>query len=579
MKNRFLIRFLASLLIMLVTVFCIAKPCEVKAASGTGNSKFTISISEGALIKGGSKTIQLNPETTEVKSYSSSDNTIVRVNSKGQITALKSGTATITVTSKTGYTATLKIKVMSANSDMVINKTINGKKALWRLKDGKVYKKTGFSTDGIKWYYCENGQVSTKTSIIHSNGKTYRVSKGRVLKSVKGNVDAFYSQSFSLKIGGKVKKIERPGISISLTRQYSATKWVDGLITIDGTDHYFGLEYNNGKYEVTYLEPIDEVNITFVKKNGSDFYLKLTKKGAPKKAFKVSGKASDHYVTKDFEYLESDNLIIFMPKGIHFDGNVLNRLEEYVSKVEKATGLKRKAHKSSYYNRQCVFKTFFGTDIFSDIDPDSKKIHVLIDDKGDYSPECSADYTGNDYNYIIIHEYDLDVNNKDYFFSTFIHEYTHYVHLTNYACVSNIINEGYAAYIEEKVANGYMKLDDNSLYQERFYGYLIKKGSITANNAEKLFINDYSNQRTISYRYGCYLTKYLIDTYGGKTYRAFLKKCTTELEKKQKKDSSVEVLSGEELSKLLKSEFSKTVFKDFAGWLAKHPEYTTTDSY
>ena len=142
MKNRFLIRFLASLL-MLVTVFCIAKPCEVKAA-GTGNSKFTISISEGALIKGGSKTIQLNPETTEVKSYSSSDNTIVRVNSKGHITALKSGTATITVTSKTGYTATLKIKVMSANSDMVINKTINGKKALWRLKDGKVYKKTGF---------------------------------------------------------------------------------------------------------------------------------------------------------------------------------------------------------------------------------------------------------------------------------------------------------------------------------------------------------------------------------------------------------------------------------------------------
>ena len=65
------------------------------------------------------------------------------------------------------------------------------------------------------------------------------------------------------------------------------------------------------------------------------------------------------------------------------------------------------------------FEALFGTDIFSDIDPDSKKIHVLIDDKDDYSPECSADYTGNDYNYLIIHEYDLDVNNKDYFFSTF----------------------------------------------------------------------------------------------------------------------------------------------------------------
>ena len=283
-------------------------------------------------------------------------------------------------------------------------------------------------------------------------------------------------------------------------------------------------------------------------------------------------------VPEGYEAGAENVLISGEPNYFYMDKSVLDSVRN-IKGVEKATGLKRKAHKSSYYNRQCVFKTFFGTDIFSDIDPDSKKIHVLIDDKDDYSPECSADYTGNDYNYLIIHEYDLDVNNKDYFFSTFIHEYTHYVHLTNYACVSNIINEGYAAYIEEKVANGYMKLDDNSLYQERFYGYLIKKGSITANNAEKLFIKDYSNQRTISYRYGCYLTKYLIDTYGDKTYRAFLKKCTTELEKKQKKDSSVEVLSGEELSKLLKSEFSKTVFKDFAGWLAKHPEYTTTDSY
>ena len=456
-----------------------------------------------------------------------------------------------------------------------INSVEMNKNGWWVIRSGMVdFSFTGIASNSNGSWYCKNGKVQFGYSgNIKYKGKTYIISNGRVKKTINGEIDAFYGDTFSLSIG-KDKTIERPGIMISLISKNDAGDWIDGIVTIDGTDHYFALEQNNGKYEVVNLDYNDKVDISFVKKSGSSYYLKVTAKKAVKKAFKVSGKATDHYVTKDFEYLESDNLIIFMPKGIHFDGNVMKVLEKYVAEVEKATGLKRKVITSGYYNRQAVQKDFFGTNVFCDIDPELKKIHVFIDAADEYSPECCVNYNGSEYNHILIHEYDLDVNNKDYFFSTFMHEYTHYVQLTNYAYASNIIGEGYASYIEEKVANKYMKLNDSSLYQERFYGYLILKGSVTAKNAEQLFIKDYATQRTDSYRYGCYFTKYLIDTYGDKAYKSFLKKVTTELEKKKKIDESVEILPGSELAKLVKSSFSQDVFKDFANWLAKHPEYT-----
>lgn len=640
------LRHFTTLVLMLCAVFAFNAPLiasaeevnisaeEIKASeedtSVNEAASFTVSIPDGALVKGSSRQLKISPADAKVKSYASSNKAVIKVTTGGKITALKTGSANITVTLTSGQKKVLKLTVMADNSDMVVNRTVDGKKALWRFKDGKVCKDKGFSTDGRTWFYCENGLVSSKTGLytgtvnkvkalwfykvgrvmtgytggyrvndttvwfvqrgqvdktlsgnFYAGGKTYRVKNGKVIKSVKGKVNAFYGQTFGISIGEE-KKIESENVKITLTNQYQASKWVDGIVSINGDEHYFGLEYdeNEGTFSVSYVEYIKEVSITCVKTAGSRFYLKVSKAAEVKKPFRVSGRETGRYVTKDFEYLESENLIIFLPKGMHFNGNVMVKLEEYVAAVENETGYKRKVVDSdSYYTRMCVQKSILGTDIFRGVDPDCKKVHVYIDVTEDESPECVASYKGDDYNYILIHEYDLDVNNEEYFFSTFIHEYTHYVHLTNHAGVSNIINEGYASYVEELVTSKFTGLTGDKLYQERFYGYLIKKGSVTAANAEKLFIADYRSSRTDAYRYGCYFVKYLNDTYGRKAFNSFLKKVTEELEKQQKTNSSIESLSGEQVSKLVKTAFSENVFKGFAAWLNNHPEYTKETDY
>ncbi|MCR5148006.1 MAG: Ig-like domain-containing protein [Eubacterium sp.] len=588
-------------------------------------SEFTVSIPDGALIMGSSRQVKLSPATTEVKSYTSSDKTVIKISSTGKLTAVKAGTATITVTSKSGQKASLKLRVMPMKSDMVVSRTIDGKKALYRFKDGKLCKDKGFSTDGRTWFYCVNGTVSTKTGLFsgtvdkkkalwfvkngrvqsgysggyrdssdvlwfvqkgivdktltgnfHANGKTYRVVNGKVLKSAAGRLDAFYNQTFSISVGG-TKVVGREGVTIRLTNKYEASGWVDGIATVDGNEYYFGLAQEDGKYIYSPTEYNDKLAITCVKESNGKYYLKVNLKGDVKKPFKVSGRAANHYVTMDYEYLESENLIVFLPKGMHFDGNVMVRLEGYMAQVENAMGLKRRVVDPPFYTMQVIKKDFYGTDAFEDVDPFCKKVHVYIDASEEMSPECNAGYQGDEYNYLVIHEYDLDVNNKDYFFSTFMHEYAHYVHLTNYSSVSTIITEGVGAYYEEIAANKYMKLSDDKLYGERFYGYLILRGSVTASNAEQIFINDYRGARTDAYRYGCYFVKYLTDTYGRDKFFTFIKKATAELEKQQKADDSLEVLSGEDCAKLLKQNYSSNVFKDFAGWLNDHPEFTKTE--
>ena len=54
-----------------------------------------------------SKTIK----SDKVKSYKSSNKSVATVNSKGKVTGKKKGTATITVTMKSGATATFKVTV------------------------------------------------------------------------------------------------------------------------------------------------------------------------------------------------------------------------------------------------------------------------------------------------------------------------------------------------------------------------------------------------------------------------------------------------------------------------------------
>ena len=124
-----------NLFIAVLLIFCITLSSFStidSQAESKNNGTIKICVPAGAMIKGDSKKLSIQPKGTKIKSYSSSNKKVISVTKKGKITALKSGTSTITVKTTNGKKATIKIKVFKPNSDMIVNRKIKGKKALWQ---------------------------------------------------------------------------------------------------------------------------------------------------------------------------------------------------------------------------------------------------------------------------------------------------------------------------------------------------------------------------------------------------------------------------------------------------------------
>lgn len=588
-------RVMTSILAVFMVLSCFS---NVSTYAKTGSeTSFTISIADGAMVKGDTKMISVSPKKTKIKSYKSSNKNVVKVNSKGKITALKKGSATITVTAKNGEKSTLKVKVYGPKSDIVVNRKINGKKGLWHIKKGKVVKKTGFATDGNSWFYVKKGKVAKKTAIIkgkingvtadwyvkkgkvqldctgyiYIDGYTYKIENGKSLRHEKGKLDAFFGEEVGVKLY-ETKVIGDEQISFTLERIYQ-TGNASGKLKIDGTESEIELIIDSEVKNINFEKYIKDYKIELIKVENETFYIRITpKKDGIKKPIAISGKASDHYTTTDYEYIESDNLVIFMNKGISFDGNLLVKFEDYMKKVEKDTGLKRNIPSDiKYWQFQNEMKYVYGTDVFEGVDDQFKKVHVYINDS--MHPCCSAhmDY----YSDIIMDSSSLDVN-SDRLDTTFIHEYSHYVHLTNGPSFNSIMTEGYASYIEMKVARECLpNLSSEEFFDDYYFQYLIDEGELTEANAEKIFVDGYPDgpQHTKGYNYGCIFMEYLFDKYGEKAFVNLFKE-GKEMADKQVEETGWVDLSGENTAKLLKKTYSDDIFKDFVKWLADHPQFT-----
>ena len=557
-------------------------------------SSFTVSIPDGAMVKGDTKTITVSPKKVKVKSYKSSNKKVLKVTSKGKLKALKKGSAKITVTAKNGAKSTIVVKVFDKKSDMVVDRKINGKKGLWHIKSGKVVKKTGFATDGISWFYVKKGKVSKTTGIIKGSvngetakwyvkkgkvqlsctdyiyfkGYTYKVKDGRAGDRAKGKLDAFFGDEVEIK-KGKTKVIGDEKISFRLDDIYSTGNY-GGTFIEDGKEIAVSLMIDKCPFYVQCSKFIKDYDIEFINRKSDSVFIKIIKHTKEvKKPMEISGKASDHYTTTDYEYIESDNIIMFIPKGYTFDGNVLVKFEEYMKSVEKNMGLKRKWHDVSYEGFEYMQDYVYGTNVFEGVDPDIKKVHIYICDK---HPSCMADRET--YPCIYMDQHALDVN-AEYLETTFIHEYTHFVHLTNGPSFNPIMNEGYAAYIEMMTAKEYVKLSDEQFNDDYYFIYFLKRGELTEANAEKIFIEGYPDgpNHSDQYNYGCIFMEYLHQTYGKNAFLKLFDEGDVLL-KKQIEETGMCDLSGESTAKLLKKTYSDNIFKDFIKWVDSHPEYT-----
>ena len=124
-----------------------------------------------------------NPAGDSVKEWKSSNSKVVKVDRRtGKLTALKKGTAVITVTTQKGAKASCKIKVQSGK---VSTKKLKLNKTYVELKKGKSftvkYTRTPLTASDKVTYKTSNKKVAT----VSSSGKIKAKKKGTATITVR----------------------------------------------------------------------------------------------------------------------------------------------------------------------------------------------------------------------------------------------------------------------------------------------------------------------------------------------------------------------------------------------------------
>lgn len=565
--------------VLLVTLMLFSVSPAVAADTNTDKQSapaLEIVADQGAMVKGSEKKVKILDSSSGKKvkncKLSSSSSKIIKI-SKGKLIALKPGTATITAVNGKSK-GKISIKVFPENGDMVAVKTVKGKTALWHIKKGKVVKKTGIATDGIYSYYCKKGQVDKKytgilsakvngtkadwyikkgvvqtsfsgvvknkgalvyiqkgklvpgfTGVASDKKKTYRFEDGKVVKTATGVVSAFFDEEFKIK-KSETKTIGREGVTLYIKSVSDITGYMELTLTVDGKEingEAQSIDWVKDDYKsyFTGLDTFSSIYPRFIRKDGDSYVFTVSSNVDVKKPMTISGSANDKYTTSELSYIESDNFVAFIPKGVTFPGNLLEVYEKAAKDVEAEVPFKKKrsTYKAKYSNQIAdLFMKYRSYDLLG-VNADCSKIPIYFLGKDQlHVAAVTNGYIDAGYSSIEINTSCIDVN-EEYNPFVFLHEYTHYQHLINSPQASSVLTEGYADYIayriEKKYPGKYEKEDSSQSVNTTFY-----KDFTTCKDLEKLFMDvnngenpDY-NMHEYSYNYGRWILNYIEDKYG-----------------------------------------------------------------
>jgi len=309
---------------------------------------------------------------------------------------------------------------------------------------------------------------------------------------------------------------------------------------------------------------------------------KKYEKALPKR-LKLSGNKEDAITTTEYCYIAGDDYLIYIDKDIKLPGDFEDMITDMIKEIRTDTGILTDDWKMPEYDTPSFrIASFIGEDYWDSIPYNNQLIiNMLVDRKQE--GYVSSAYTSN----VAVFEYSFygdeywnsmpSLKNKpwlrgtDYNYLPLFHEAAHAITLRTVSSnkMGRILTEGIAQHVAIKIDNkyaeerkGYTPSVDATYDQTDF--------SVTADNAEKLFKNDYHDlsmeQRGAEYDYGKYLCEFLEETYGSD----YFVKIADELSTLTFSDEFFGTDNDRKIrTEAMKKVFGKDVFVKFGKWYQK----------
>ena len=404
------------------------------------------------------------------------------------------------------------------------------------------------------WTFCLSlsacsGEASDEAATSNTNPSE------SVSETLEDEIDAEYGESFTL-VPGKTVYIHSKDISFTLDK---INHFQNGR-----SDAYYTLKIDGTKYTGVGSWDENGGSVNQVKRtpqrvfiDGADSTISATFRIEPPieapEPFVLSGNPEDIYTTTKPEYVESEDIILFLDKDITLYGDTMNLIHTIKDLVETETGLKLDA-KPYYAEARItgVLETLFGQNAFPGVDPDKEKFHIIIVPFETASPGAMKGH-------IILNPMDMEIAAGEGF--AWVHEMTHCVQIANGRFISTTMDEGFSTYITGQICDKdeILPFNFNSEYNYSFY-----EKEITKENAETIFCEE-TEDNWEKYLYGYRFVTYLFEAYGEDVYRNIL----FDASQSYKMNTNI---TEEMMVPVIKRNTSDTVFEDFAVWLSKNED-------
>ena len=296
---------------------------------------------------------------------------------------------------------------------------------------------------------------------------------------------------------------------------------------------------------------LEGIEIKLVKKEGVK--PENPEKNNPLK-LELSGKTEDTYTIKEDCYVEGNDVVIYLPKGITVKGDMLKVVEKIMADLCETTGLNFKQNYPIDDPMECR-DLYYEEGYFSSINKDAKKVNLIFTNEGSGSAWAS------DHNAVV------DIMHFEGDYQVLYHELSHVIQLRNGADLGSVMDEGYATYTAYIC---HMEHNIPGWSAAQYFCPVEDVAKPLIEGGQDAFSMVYDVKDT-NYQYGFRFVLYLSETYGEDIYYKIMNEAEKrDLQCSWNPDNEKEdkARNSDMLIEIIKSQTSEDVFEDFAKWYA-----------